>query len=713
MSPRAKKATKEDMAKPWTEVHGRHPHNVQIVERRERDLEIQLRYKDPAKVKAGVRDARTWKATGLRARSALGRKWDDAVRAEARRQAAELELTLRADKSPAPGTEQAASGAATTAAAAHAAATAAPLSISEGIALATVLDGTGMLSAPVNAAGVRTPDRVTKEIISRSKTFVRIWTAFERKNEQAGKRMPTWDSFTPVHADYVVRTLAEEHVKSGSHGFTVAMKMLDEFYRMARWLKEQRKIAHDACVPRDKWKVAARKEWEKNAGKLAKRQRLRHSEPEMRAIFSALDDPRGRLSMLLSYGARLSLFVDRRWSHLRLERTQQRPHGGIAVEEGPANVYVRRLNARQRELLDEALATGYLRRYEAARLTGDLVDYPILPEGRLVLLPDESADRAPALVPSAGAPSLSVDGPNVLTIDPRNRLAVELGAALRLGQVYRTWRTQVDMEAFHFIPAGEEAAPAAVGIVDVQGRGNKQSPGLALNVITRQALEDAFEGYLSELEALYLAGAIENYPLFPAGRLINGIANPEGKYTQMEVTRDAALGWFHELETIAGVENKRGRGWNGLRRIYTDEAPKYTSNEKTLNTVSGTSTEMRTQVYQDQASLEAKIDAARVTAAIRTGGRVAGATPAPNPLLVEPALAKALSVYSPNELRAAIAHLEAQRAAAAVAADSDDALDADGVRNGALVDPTVDPNAEARVHDRDPGLISAASTTTS
>ena len=34
---------------------------------------------------------------------------------------------------------------------------------------------------------------------------------------------------------------------------------------------------------------------------------------------------------------------------------------------------------------------------------------------------------------------------------PRGRLAVELGAALRLGQVYLTRRSQVDMEALLFI----------------------------------------------------------------------------------------------------------------------------------------------------------------------------------------------------------------------------------------------------------------------
>src|SRR5689334_10709113 len=64
----------------------------------------------------------------------------------------------------------------------------------------------------------------------------------------------------------------------------------------------------------------------------------------------------------------------------------------------------------------------------------------------------------------------------------------------------------------------------------------------------------------------------------------------------------------YELEAAAGVSRIKGRGWYGLRRILMDTAPKYTSNEMTLNTLAGTSTDMRNSVYQDQESLEAKVD---------------------------------------------------------------------------------------------------------
>lgn len=166
----------------------------------------------------------------------------------------------------------------------------------------------------------------------------------------------------------------------------------------------------------------------------------------------------------------------------------------------------------------------------------------------------------------------------------------------------------------------------SVGIVDVRGHGNKESPGIALNGVTRHALERAFTGYLSEFEVLYRAGVIKDYDTFPAGRLVMGIAKPNGKHSHMPITRDAALGWFHDLEVIAGVQVVKGRGWNGLRRILMDAAPKYTGNEATLNTLSGTSTAMRNEVYQDRESLESKVDAANTYERIRTNGRTAGTT---------------------------------------------------------------------------------------
>lgn len=695
MTPRATGAPKEDRTLPWKETIGRHPHNVQIVERTEKGLAIFLRYKDPDLVRSGARDARAWKATGLQARDALGERFNENVRAQARVLANALELDLRNGKVDAR-VEPPAS------AMVEEPATLADLSIRDGIAMAITLDGTGMLSVPL-VDGERAPDRTTKELISRSKTMRRIW---EQHPDHAGLLPKTWNSFTSVDADYVVRTLADEHVSTGRHGFTVAQKMLDEFYRTARWLKEKRAIADDACKPREKWKVHARKVWVKIVGELDNPDRPRHSQPELRAIFSALDDPRGLLALSFHHEARLSLFADRTWSDFLLERTAMRPHGGVRVREAEGNEYVRRLTSEQRTLIDEAMLTGYLRRYEAARLKGEIEDYHIFSAGRLVILPGEAAELGAALMVDAHAAPLIITEKNALTIDPRCRLAVEIGAPLRLGQVYLTRRSQVDMDAMYFLTDDPDAMGESVGIVDVRGRGNKQSPGLALNGVTRQAFKRAFAGYLSAFEALYRAGEIEDYQLFPAGRLVMGVAKPTGKYSRMPATRDAALGWFHDLEVIAGIQVVKGRGWNGLRRVLMDTAPRYTGNESTLNTMAGTSTAMRNGVYQDRESLESKVDAANTLERIRTNGRTAGTTPTPNPLLINPDLAKQLSLYSADEIRAMIALMDADRAArsaTSIAAKSVTNPD----ENGVSVDPAVDPNEEARVHDVDPGLWSA------
>jgi hypothetical protein len=137
-----------------------------------------------------------------------------------------------------------------------------------------------------------------------------------------------------------------------------------------------------------------------------------------------------------------------------------------------------------------------------------------------------------------------------------------------------------------------------------------------------------------------------------------------------------------------------------------DTAPKYTGNETTLNTMAGTSTTMRNEVYQDREALESKVDAANTLERIRTNGRTAGTTPAPNPLLINPDLAKQLSLYSADEIRAMIARLDADRAARS-ASSIPTAAGPNPDENGVSVDPAVDPNEEARVHVVDPGFGSA------
>ncbi|MDB4886301.1 MAG: hypothetical protein JWN79_1739 [Gemmatimonadetes bacterium] len=148
MTPRANGARKEDRTQPWKETMGRHPHNVQIVERAEKGRAIFLRFKDPELVRSGARDARAWKSTGLQSRRALGERFNEDVRAQARVLANALELDLRNG-------EVGAEVAPPAPAMVEEPATLAALSSRDGIAMATTLDGTGMLRLPLWTASAR------------------------------------------------------------------------------------------------------------------------------------------------------------------------------------------------------------------------------------------------------------------------------------------------------------------------------------------------------------------------------------------------------------------------------------------------------------------------------------------------------------------------------------------------------------------------------
>lgn len=143
-----------------------------------------------------------------------------------------------------------------------------------------------------------------------------------------------------------------------------------------------------------------------------------------------------------------------------------------------------------------------------------------------------------------------------------------------------------------------------------------------------------------------MRGEITNYPLFPQGRLIEGVASVVKNESYAPATRDAVRKWFHEVECAAGLEPVKGRGWNGLRRLTMDQAPAETANELTLNTLSSTSTAMRNSRYQDRESEAAALDAARVAERLRTQHRVGGVTPAPTGAALHPHLAARIQALS-------------------------------------------------------------------
>lgn len=107
-------------------------------------------------------------------------------------------------------------------------------------------------------------------------------------------------------------------------------------------------------------------------------------------------------------------------------------------------------------------------------------------------------------------------------------------------------------------------------------------------------------GYLAEAEAAFQRGEVEDYFLFPAGKLKGGSV-PLERATESHLSYAAIRAMFVDPERIAGVEHRRGRSFYGLRRQATDLAPDFSQDARVLNSISGhADSATREQVYQDK-----------------------------------------------------------------------------------------------------------------
>ena len=101
--------------------------------------------------------------------------------------------------------------------------------------------------------------------------------------------------------------------------------------------------------------------------------------------------------------------------------------------------------------------------------------------------------------------------------DARIRTAVEIGAELRAGQVLRAMRSHLDLtDGLGYYRLGRFLG-SAVGVRKKKGQDLDLHPEL------RAYLDHVLaEGYLADLERAWQRGEIEDYPLFPAGKLVSG-----------------------------------------------------------------------------------------------------------------------------------------------------------------------------------------------
>ena len=102
--------------------------------------------------------------------------------------------------------------------------------------------------------------------------------------------------------------------------------------------------------------------------------------------------------------------------------------------------------------------------------------------------------ECPFLLPTPGGTTrLSATGPNVLTIDPRLKVALDITPTRRLGQVARLLQIQVDL-AFEIVDEVSGALSLG-GFAHFPGRGKKNGPGALLHALSN--------GYLELLKADY------------------------------------------------------------------------------------------------------------------------------------------------------------------------------------------------------------------
>jgi len=192
--------------------------------------------------------------------------------------------------------------------------------------------------------------------------------------------------------------------------------------------------------------------------------------------------------------------------------------------------------------------------------------------------------------------------------DPRLRLLVELAAELRAGQAVRGMRSDLSLKGGGF----------ALGRFVVHGAGKKHGEVVDLHPELRTLVDEVLStGYLAEAEAAFQRGEIEDYYLFPAGKLRGGSA-PLERATRQPLGTTAIRKMFVAVEAIAEVEHVVGRAFYGLRRQATDLAPEFASDARVLNSLSGhLDSATRERVYQEKENERARARAAEARMRMR------------------------------------------------------------------------------------------------
>ena len=157
----------------------------------------------------------------------------------------------------------------------------------------------------------------------------------------------------------------------------------------------------------------------------------------------------------------------------------------------------------------------------------------------------------------------------------------------------------------------------ALGRFIVRGAGKKLGEVVDLHPELRAQVDEALStGYLAHAEAAFQRGEIEDYFLFPSGKL---------KCGRMPVERAvrAPLSYplremFVAVEAIAGVQHVERRSFYGLRRQATDLAPEFAQDARVLNHLTGhADSRTRERIYQDPNNERVRARAAEARRSMR------------------------------------------------------------------------------------------------
>ncbi len=209
-------------------------------------------------------------------------------------------------------------------------------------------------------------------------------------------------------------------------------------------------------------------------------------------------------------------------------------------------------------------------------------------------------------------------------VDPRIRLAIELAAECRTGQVLRCTRRmltvpEVDPSKYEAMPAG------SLGQVIIPGAGKKHGETVVFTPEQRRCVDDALAGYLANYEDAWHAEEIADYYLFPGSRM-RMLDDKGSRWTRRvrsgvkPMSRDGARVAFRQLEAIAKIDHIPGRGWYGLRRQAADMAETATNDDRVKDRLGGwQDSETRKSIYQDRETDALRAAAASVRRQLRIG----------------------------------------------------------------------------------------------